>query len=483
MRPLDRRTLLLGASALALAACSSSGRSPQLSIIYSPSAKFHGPDRNPIIVIPGLLGSRLRDPGSGKLIWGAFDSEGVDPSTDEGFRLISLSPDPPRSIGEAQDGIKTDGVLDHINLSIAGIAFVLQAYAEILATLGVGGYRDEALGLGGEIDYGREHFTCFQFAYDWRLDNVANARRLRDFIREKRIYVQGEYKKHFNIANADVKFDIVAHSMGGLVARYFAMFGGDDLPADGSTPKPTWEGAKYVDRTIMVGTPNGGSLDALRALVEGRDFGAPIIPSYRSSLLGSFPSIYQLLPRARFNSVVSSDTSKPIDIMDPETWHRLGWGLAAPKVESDLALLMPKIADPAERRRIALDFQSRALARAKQFMAALDQPATPPPNAEFMVVAGDAIQTEARMTVDPKSGALSVADTAPGDGLVLRSSAVLDERFGQTWQPNVRSPLKLTRALFLPDEHLALTRSPIFRDNVLYWLLEEPRPGRISAAS
>jgi len=29
--------------------------------------------------------------------------------------------------------------------------------------------------------------------------------------------------------------------------------------------------------------------------------------------------------------------------------------------------------------------------------------------------------------------------------------------------------------LFLPDRHLALTRSEVFRDNVLFWLLEETR--------
>ena len=80
----------------------------------------------------------------------------------------------------------------HIQLGI--VALDIQAYAGILATLGAGGYRDQSLGLGGAVDYGNDHFTCFQFDYDWRRDNVENARRLRDFIDEKRKYVQAQYK-------------------------------------------------------------------------------------------------------------------------------------------------------------------------------------------------------------------------------------------------------------------------------------------------
>jgi pimeloyl-ACP methyl ester carboxylesterase len=473
------RLLVALLSATVLLGCATRPPEAPLSIIYSPSAKFHAPDRNPIIVIPGLLGSRLRDPGSGKLVWGAFDAEGVNPSSAEGFRLISLRTSPPRAIGDTEGMVKTDGVVDRIRIAVAGIPFSLRAYAEILATLGAGGYRDQSLGLGGDVDYGDAHFTCFQFAYDWRLDNISNARRLRDFIREKRAYVQEQYRQHFGIEDADVKFDIVAHSMGGLVTRYYLMFGGEDLPADGSTPAPTWEGARHVERAILIGTPNGGSVDALRALVEGRDFGAPVVPAFRPTLLGTFPSLYQLLPRSRFGAVVWADgAAPPVDIFDPQVWQALGWGLASPRAEADLAVLMPEVSDAGERRRLALDFQARALGRAKHFMAALDQKASPPAGSELLIVAGDAIPTEARVAVVRETGALAPAARAPGDGVVLRSSALLDERVGGQWQPMLNSPMPVTRALFLPNEHLDLTRTLTFRDNVLYWLLEEPRPGR-----
>ncbi len=80
------------------------------------------------------------------------------------------------------------------------------------------------------------------------------------------------------------------------------------------------------------------------------------LPIYPPALIGTFPSTYQLLPRARHKLVVwDDDLDKPItDLLDPALWERLGWGLAAPDQGTLLAELMPDVADPAERRRRAL---------------------------------------------------------------------------------------------------------------------------------
>ena len=43
--------------------------------------------------------------------------------------------------------------------------------------------------------------------------------------------------------------------------------------------------------------------------------------------------------------------------------------------------------------------------------------------------------------------------------------------------PSWSRPMDVRRALFLPREHLEITRDPTFRNNILYWLLEEPRGG------
>lgn len=51
----------------------------------------------------------------------------------------------------------------------------------------------------------------------------------------------------------------------------------------------------------------------------------------------------------------------------------------------------------------------------------------------------------------------------------------MDERIGSTWQPTLQSPIGWTDTLMLFTNHLGLTKDRIFTDNVLYWLLEDPR--------
>ena len=70
---------------------------------------------------------------------------------------------------------------------------------------------------------------------------------------------------------------------------------------------------------------------------------------------------------------------------------------------------------------------------------------------------------------------LSVAATAAGDGKVLRSSALMDERMDGTWSPYLRSPIEWKSVMFLPESHLELTQTAVFTDNLLFWLLEAPR--------
>ena len=79
------------------------------------------------------------------------------------------------------------------------------------------------------------------------------------------------------------------------------------------------------------------------------------------------------------------------------------------------------------------------------------------------------------MTVDRETGALAPLDTTPGDGTVLRTSALLDERVGGTWAPTLRSPVQWSRVTFPFEEHVEMTASPAFTDNLLYYLLEHPR--------
>ena len=142
-----------------------------------------------------------------------------------------------------------------------------------------------------------------------------------------------------------------------------------------------------------------------------------------------------------------------------------------------LPWLLPDIPDPAARRQIARDHLRKVLARAKQFQAALDRPATPPAGLGLHLFAGDAKPTASQLAVDPASGKLTVREQGPGDGTVLRTSAVLDERVGRPWTPGLASPIMWSSITFLFSDHLALTQDLGFTDNLLFRLLDSPRPG------
>jgi len=470
------RLVLLALGFAFFPGCSAAIQPPDMGEIYSRAAQSHDTPRNPVIVIPGILGSRLVDRGSGRVVWGAFSGGYANPQTPDGARLVALPMREGAALADLRDDVEPDGVLDRVRLSLLGLPVELKAYLQILGTLGVGGYRDELLGKAGAVDYGGLHYTCFQFDYDWRRDNVENARRLHRFIAERRAYILANNPAFRDRPDADVKFDIVAHSMGGLITRYYLQFGDADLPADGSVPPITWAGAGQVERAVLIGTPNAGSIEALEELVNGGVI-ASILPTYPPSVLGTMPSVYQLMPRGRHGAVVdAADHSRRIeDIYDPALWERMRWGLASPEEDNVLRQLLPDGADEGDRRRIALDHLRKCLRRAEQFHAALDQPAALPAGLRLHLFAGDAVPTWSVAAVDSRTGRLRLVEKSPGDGTVIRASALMDERLAGAWSPRLSTPIPWSNVTFLFADHVGLTKDPGFTDNVLYLLLEAPR--------
>lgn len=448
-----------------LAGCSQAPRTPDLGVIYNEAAQNVGDDRNPVIVIPGVLGTKLESSETEKPVWGAFIYGAADADTAEGARLVALPMEQGRSLWDLRDEVTPTEVLDTLTLDIGLIRGVeLGAYVDILKTLAVGKYRDETLGQSGFIDYGGLHYTCFQFPYDWRRDVSEQAAELHELILTAIDY-QPESGK---------RVDVIAHSMGGMVLRYYLRYGPQPLPEDGSLPELTWEGARHVDSAILIGTPSAGSVLALKQLVEGVNFASFITPTYRPAVLGTMPSLYQLMTRTRHNRVVDATSGEAIDVFDPDVWVRYEWGLADPDQDRVLRQLLPDVATREERRAIALDHLTKSLRRAEQFQRAIDAPASPPPGTEMHLVAGDAIPTPDVLEVS-ESGRLRVREHGPGDDTVTRASALMDERQGTGYQPRLRSPARFSTVYFLTSNHMGLTKDPVFANYMLYTLLERPR--------
>ncbi len=153
------------------------------------------------------------------------------------------------------------------------------------------------------------------------------------------------------------------------------------------------------------------------------------------------PALYQILPRRHGALVDGAESHEQIeDILSPELWEQMGWGLAAPHQDDVLKMLLPDASSSEQRRRTALDHQRKCLKRARQFQAALDTPARRPEGLDFCLFAGDGMPTPSVATVDKSSGAVEMTVRAPGDGTELRTSALMDERVGKTWSPSLRPP-------------------------------------------
>jgi len=112
------------------------------------------------------------------------------------------------------------------------------------------------------------------FPYDWRRDNRINAKRLASTANE----FLARWRNQTYFKNA--KVIILAHSMGGLISRYYLdVLGG-------------WENCRAL---FTFGTPYRGSLNALETLANGVRKVRGLIDL--SDALRSMPAVYQLLPR------------------------------------------------------------------------------------------------------------------------------------------------------------------------------------------
>jgi len=472
------RVILMSAVLLLLAGCENPVGSYQSKLSYDKplfselaerSFDYEGPLRNPVIVIHGLLGAKLHEDATGKEFWGTF---GPAAQTAQEMHMFAHPMGIGRKLSELTNGTSAYTMLDHANIQLMGFSFSVSGYSELINLLQGCGYYSETR----PLPPGKNFFSQFFFYYDWRRDIPENAARLHRFILEKRAYMQQRYQELYGLRDYDVKFDIAAHSMGGLLARYYLRYGAQDLPADGvSMPYLDWNGSRYVDKLMVIGTPNAGYLDTVLEMTNGLQL-APGASVYPPALIGTFPSLYQMLPHPEFRPVVwGDDPGGPApDLFDPDLWQRLKWSLADPGQDAMLKILLPNVESAAERRRIALDHQAKCLKRARQFARALSIPAEPPDNVMLVLFAGDAVQTVRELKVDRGTGKLTVSRYDAGDGKILSSSARYDRSSDKVWQPFVNSPIEWHSIYHIRAAHMGLLYSEEFAHNLRFNLLMMP---------
>jgi pimeloyl-ACP methyl ester carboxylesterase len=426
--------------------------------------------RRAVIFIPGAFGSRLRDAKTGRLVWGRARSfierlyRPFHPEAD----LLDLPIEAENPL-DNHDGLEPAGIFD----KVADYEY----YQRILDALrDAGGY------VPGDIHDPRPGQNLFSFDYDWRRDAAETAGQLAEAI-DRVLAARGE---------PGGKVDLVGHSLGGVLARYYARYGGRDVLGE-DRPVPTFEGARRIGTVVFLGVPNEGTLDALRSLLEG-DRLVRLLPP---GAIFTMPVAYQLLPRPGGSYLIDSEGNPlPDDIYDVATWMKLGWSAFSPGSIADRRATYRKgrtreegEALVTERFGVSRRFAAWALARARRFREALDGGADGEAVVRYVALGGDCLPTPARAMVlfdgsshttyfNPKdlppelrTPRIESLMTDPGDGTVTRMS-LLD--VPQQAAPGFQ-PIAFASSWFLCATHRGLTRNVEVHNNLLHALLD---PGR-----
>ncbi|MGF0538971.1 lipase/acyltransferase domain-containing protein [Agrobacterium sp. ES01] len=343
----SRFPALLGTLCIGLATLL--GLTPQSIPAFAQSAVVR-PER-PLVFVPGLQGSRLCSndaSGNETVVWGTVDA------------IVRF---PELAVSGKPDAIKPCGLIREI--SYLGV-YTQDVYAPFIERLKKEGYRE------GE--------TLFLFDYDWRLSAFDNAKELADFV-DRRL-PDGQ------------RFDLVAHSFGGLVARAYALDEG---------------GADRIDHLISAATPWRGSVEVFDLLQNG--WGATNIlmgglDGFRSTIL-TFQSMFELMPRYRGCCGDSVSSADGFDARDAAAWNRLNWSA----VDRDN---LPDLSDLSDRQARINDLIARVL----------------PASVEDVLVVGDDQRTPVQYSLNASgTEAQFVIHTGwEGDGTVARDSAVLRKR-------------------------------------------------------
>ncbi|GJM09359.1 MAG: hypothetical protein DHS20C11_16350 [Lysobacteraceae bacterium] len=334
-----------------LSACSSTNDRPDLQRLYQQSRQVEQP---PVILVHGILGARLADSESGKEAW--FGSLGRLAFSNYSELALSIDPD---TLEPVPSGLQTSGLAD----KAAGQDYYGNVI-EILKT--AGGYEQGEPGVAAQASDRR----YYVFTYDWRQDNVVSAQRLADLVDQIKV----------DYADPSLQVDIIAHSMGGLITRYYLRYGRLDTLNDNRFPV-NYAGAKHVRRVLLLGTPNLGSVSSLHAFIEGRKVGFRAIPT---EVLATMPSVYQLFPHNLHNWLITP-SGKPLnrDIFKVRIWRSFKWSIFDPEVRARVIKQAPDEAAGQAWLDMMERYFEKRLERARRFVWSLTVPV---PEAEYQLV-------------------------------------------------------------------------------------------------
>ena len=431
---------------------------PDLNRLYMQSMQVV--DQPPVVFVHGVMGSKLRNSKTGEELWPGS----LKRILFSNYSDVALDIDP-----ETLKAMPSD--IEAFDIADAAVG--KDFYGKIVRTLGeVGEYKLSQV--GHKADKNRKNY--YVFFYDWRQDNVITARKLADFIDQIRV----------DYDDPDLKVDVVAHSMGGLITRYYIRYGREDVLDSNDFPVNMY-GGKRVRRVILLGTPNLGSVKILNLFITGVQLGTR--EKIHTETLATMPSLFQLFPHPLNNWIITSE-GKPLDrdLFDVDIWRRFQWSIFDPVVRKRIRteFTNPQAAD--EYIKVLEAFFEKSLERARRFVWSLTVP-LPEDHPKLVVFGGACNLTSARILVEEVNGESLVrmepAEITnpvpgvdydallmePGDGSVTKASLLGRDVLDPSVRRNKYSFFPLDHAVFLCEKHNSLTSNVNFQDNLLNELL------------
>lgn len=454
------RAVFLGFIGVFLFSACASIQRPDLSRLYRVSER--NPDTTPVILIPGLFGSKLRNKNTKVEVWPGSTRDVLFSN----YSQLALKFDP-ETLQVIPDELEAYDVADKV--------LGQDIYGPIITTLEKhGGYvRGD---LGTPVKKGERRF--YVFPYDFRQDNSEHALALDRLI--------DNVRRDYNDPN--LRVDVVAHSMGGLVARYYLRYGTADV-LKGDSEQVTLYGTNRVRKMILLGTPNLGSASSLQAFLVGETVG---FGRMQPEILATMASGYQLFPHPLVTSLIDiNGNAQHEDLFDASTWEKFAWSIYDPEVQARIKKTESGMADVklADLKR----YFAYRLERGRRFQWAMStqEPATP---IRYVLFGGDCSLTPARLLLEQEGAQIKTRlDPSkiknplpnipygelmlePGDGRVTKPSLLARESLDPSEEESEDSFIPLAYWFFLCEDHVQLTGNINFQDNLLNVLLTRNLP-------
>jgi len=433
--------------------------SPDLHRLYVQSKEVT--DQPPVVLIHGVLGSTIRDTITKEELWpGSARRLFLSDYSDIALAIDPVTLKPKQNNTEAY--------------AISEGAVGKDFYGKIVRTLGdSGGYKFAQV--GKKVDPTDKNYYVFH--YDWRQDNVESAGKLADFIEKIRV----DYN------DPTLKVDIVAHSMGGLISRYYIRYGKQDvINGNDFDKKLTMYGAERVRRIILLGTPNLGSVKTLNLFITGVNLG---LNSIGAETLATMPSLYQLFPHPLNDWIItSSGKSLNRDLFSINMWRRFKWSIFNPEVRQNI-LDKFESKQQGEAYLVTLEgYFEKHLERARRFVWSLTIP-LPKDHPKLIIFGGGCSLTAARVIIEEVDGEslirmhpdevtesvegvdYDVLLLEPGDGSVTKASLLGRNILDPSVKRHEYIFLPVQQSFFLCVSHSSLTGNLNFQDNLLNTLL------------